>query len=97
MGGDDDCNVYQDAISLLAPLTAASQDFWDSLETEPCSDNPWDDADSSSSSVSSGCDSTDSDVSVTCHTGSKLSVRQVYYPVLPISDHCPGSRCHQRG
>ena len=42
VGGDQDCEVFYDAVSILAPWeTLAAQEFWDNLETEPSSDNPW--------------------------------------------------------
>ncbi|CAL5227936.1 g10983 [Coccomyxa viridis] len=72
--GASDCDVFYDAVSLHAPLTAASQDFWDNLETEPSSDNPFDDA--ASSLVITACDSGESDIFFPCHMGTEPSARQ---------------------
>ncbi len=73
--GASDCDVFYDAVSLFAPLTAAFQDFWDNLDTEPSSDNPFDDA--ASSLVITACDSGESDIFFPCHMGTEPSARQV--------------------
>ncbi len=89
VGGDSDCDVFYDAVSLLAPLTAASQDFWDNLETEPSSDNPFDDA--ASSFVITACDSEESDIFFACDMGREPTARQVDTAALLSAQptHCP--------
>ncbi|CAL5227937.1 g10984 [Coccomyxa viridis] len=99
VSGDSYSDVFYDAVSLLAPLTAASQDFWDNLETEPNSDNPFDDA--ASSFVITACDSEESDIFFACHMGTEPTARQVFAakatrPVLAATSAAAEAVLHAR-
>ena len=93
MGGDSDCDVFYDAVSLLAPWTPEAQDFWANLDTEASSDNPWDNAASTAYPPTTKVDSSTNNkfFSLRSHLRSKRSARQVN--VAALFSACYASFC----